>query len=176
MIVVLRYNWNVGPNDTRSIESSNEDETVSEITTCVKLESIYISERCYWIVDGKHDFKESHRLCQVDDGILAEVPDDSVQEAVNKQWLSILESYWIGVHDMYSEYSFVNMLNETITYAKWGRYQPNNIHGQHTNADCVLDEMDFGWIDTVCSFEYPAICSKRVTCKFNRNLNLRDIQ
>lgn len=69
-------------------------------------------------------------------------------------------NYWIGVHDKNKESYFVNMLNEPVLYTKWAAGQPNNVHYNYKNADCVEMESE-GWFDVPCTLSMSAICSKR---------------
>lgn len=75
-------------------------------------------------------------------------------------FLSLSTNYWIGVHDIYQENYFVNMLNETVLYTKWAASQPNNVHYKYKNADCV-EIASNGWVDVPCTLSMSAICSKR---------------
>ncbi|XP_055999757.1 uncharacterized protein LOC130047969 [Ostrea edulis] len=139
---------------------------VESIDNCshLLLETIYQSERCYWKSGRLLNFTESQKICQSDGGILAEIPDSSTEDAVKQKWLAVIGNYWIGIHDMYAENAFVNMLNESITYTNWDFDQPNNVNDIYKNADCVLVRST-GWIDTMCGLEYGAVCSKAIMPK-----------
>jgi hypothetical protein len=79
-----------------------------------------------------------------------------------REWFTTQDMFWIGIHHMHSEDSFVNMLNETINYQNWGQFSV-----LFQQRDCVVNFAMYGWLATDCSRIYPAICSKRIDCKFH---------
>nr|XP_034307850.1 collectin-11-like [Crassostrea gigas] len=123
-------------------------------------DALQVNDRCYWMIREHLIFNDAHKRCQEDGGILAEIPDTETQNAVEGFFLSLSTNYWIGVHDIYRENYFVNMLNETVLYTKWAASQPNNVHYKYKNADCVEMASD-GWVDVPCTLSMSAICSKR---------------
>ncbi|XP_052676474.1 uncharacterized protein LOC128157856 [Crassostrea angulata] len=122
--------------------------------------ALQVNGRCYWMIREHLIFTDAPKRCQEDGGILAEIPDTETQNAVEGFFLSLSTNYWIGVHDIYRENYFVNMLNETVLQTKWAASQPNNVHYKYKNADCV-EMASNGWVDVPCTLSMSAICSKR---------------
>ncbi|XP_062578608.1 uncharacterized protein LOC134240525 [Saccostrea cucullata] len=114
------------------------------------------------------NFLNAHEICQIHGGILTDVPDEETDQMLSRYFG---QDYWIGINDIYNEDQFVDMRNRSIVYKNWcyhhnQRYeQPNNwMYYNNTEimeADCVRKH-ESGWFDDLCTFEYKAICSKKI--------------
>lgn len=83
----------------------------------------------------------------------------------NEQLIISLQLFWIGVNDINEEGTFVNMLNETVSYINWALNEPKKISSNrelYYECDCVAG--DAAWITLYyakpCSSLLHALCSQ----------------
>lgn len=55
---------------------------------------LYVSDRCYWTITSYTTFTKAHELCQAEDGLLAEIPNQEAQTKI--QWVKVLRKYFIS--------------------------------------------------------------------------------
>ncbi|MFN0249804.1 MAG: C-type lectin domain-containing protein [Kofleriaceae bacterium] len=82
------------------------------------------------------------------------IPDDAA-ELMAIDTLVNVGDYWIGVNDVATEGTYLNVKDEVQAFLPWDADQPNNTN----NSDCVeVDENNQMWNDTMCGTAQPAIC------------------
>lgn len=53
---------------------------------CPSVTTLYIRNRCYWVLNKTLIFEDSHAVCRQNGGGLAEIPDRSVEDLVIKKF------------------------------------------------------------------------------------------
>ena len=134
-----------------------------------------VFDSCIFLSSEYAEFDNATEKCKDLDGKLYEP-----QSLFHNQLVSALieekgqegSSFWIGIHDKYTEGSFVYQSNnQSIAFKHWGSFndglgtQPNNHGGDQNCAEilgklAVWDGPKGSWNDRECSFTKNFICEK----------------
>lgn len=115
------------------------------------------ANRVYRLINTSANWDAQRAACAADgaNAYLA-IPDDATELMAINTLAPANVDYWIGVNDLMTEGTYVNVKGAAQTFLPWDNGQPNNIN----NADCVeVHQNNRTWNDTTCmTTQSRAIC------------------
>ncbi|XP_078391436.1 C-type lectin domain family 4 member C-like [Cetorhinus maximus] len=119
------------------------------------------SRSCFLLTDTRLSWEQSKELCSSQQGHLAIVNNDQVQNFLFEQAKEA--SYWIGMTDSVTEGIWMWVDGTKVMDGKtfWGPGQPDNAFSRtyRMRENCGLMRLR-RWYDEACGAKFPAICEK----------------
>ncbi|NXT70825.1 CLC3A protein, partial [Chaetops frenatus] len=117
--------------------------------------------KCYLMSEGTKPFHEANEDCIAKGGTLAVPRSDeetNILRDYSKRSAARAAEVWLGVTDMGSEGSFVDVSGLALHYFNWDRAQPNG--GKRENCVLLSQASQGKWQDEACR------AAKRYVCEF----------
>nr|XP_006132086.1 C-type lectin domain family 4 member G isoform X1 [Pelodiscus sinensis] len=115
---------------------------------------------CYYFSTERKHWSYAKQACTDQGGQLIIIDNEQEQEFLAKNAKG--KQYWIGLHDINNEGTFIWVDNNPLSYSNWNRGEPNDYGG---GEDCVMMFRDGKWNDMPCAAsEEGWICEKKWTC------------
>lgn len=54
--------------------------------SCPRSTTLFVRNICFWTINAEYNFNQSHRRCRDNGGILGEIPDQHVEEAILRKY------------------------------------------------------------------------------------------
>ncbi|ROL28506.1 Neurocan core protein [Anabarilius grahami] len=119
------------------------------VIVCGSHEYILIREYKTW--DEAQDYSRQNHID------LATVQSDEEWSQLNALRAELQFYTWIGLYDDVNSWRW-SFQNESITFTKWDKHQPNNFGG---NQDCVELRSSGYWRDKSCDFRCVIVCQSK---------------
>ncbi|XP_077183498.1 CD209 antigen-like protein C [Paroedura picta] len=117
--------------------------------------------QCYYFNENPKHWSGAKKDCEDKASLLVSINDPAEQAFL--QATKKTADYWIGLHDMKNENTFVWLDNSPLTYTNWNLGEPNN-YG--TGEDCGMIQKDGYWNDLGCGETlFGSICEKPWKCQ-----------
>ncbi|KAH1176206.1 hypothetical protein KIL84_020940 [Mauremys mutica] len=118
------------------------------------------SGNCYYFSTEHKYWSYAKQACKDQGATLIIIDNPQKQEFVTKNANG--KQYWIGLHDVSNEGTFIWVDDSSVSYSNWDRGEPNNFG---SGEDCVMMLKDGKWNDAPCVMnEVGWICEKKWTC------------
>ncbi|CAM5169364.1 unnamed protein product [Eretmochelys imbricata] len=118
------------------------------------------SGTCYYFSTVRKHWSYAKQACKDQGAELIILDNPQKQEFLTKNANS--KQYWIGLHDVSNEGTFIWVDDSSVSQSNWDRGEPNNFG---SGEDCVMMLKDGKWNDAACTMNGDGwICEKKWTC------------
>ncbi|KAG6922175.1 C-type lectin domain family 4 member G [Chelydra serpentina] len=115
---------------------------------------------CYYFSTVRKYWSYAKQACKDQGAELIIIDNPQKQEFLTKNANG--KQYWIGLHDVGNEGTFIWVDDSPVSYSNWARGEPNNFG---SGEDCVMMFKDGKWNDATCGMNGDGwICEKKWTC------------
>ncbi|XP_053868595.1 C-type lectin domain family 4 member G-like isoform X1 [Malaclemys terrapin pileata] len=115
---------------------------------------------CYYFSTEQKHWSYAKQACKDQGAMLIIIDSNQKQEFLTKNANG--KQYWIGLHDVSNEGTFIWVDDSSVSYSNWNQGEPNNFG---SGEDCVMMVKDGKWNDATCVMnEVGWICEKKWTC------------
>ncbi|XP_074977645.1 C-type lectin domain family 4 member G isoform X2 [Caretta caretta] len=118
------------------------------------------SGTCYYFSTVRKHWSYAKQACKDQGAELIIIDNPQKQEFLTKNTNG--KQYWIGLHDVSNEGTFIWVDDSSVSYSNWDRGEPNNFG---SGEDCVMMLKDGKWNDAACTMNGDGwICEKKWIC------------